>query len=211
MLATLSVMQACWQPLLDKAEQDEVNRLECLAEAIRISAHFHPLFHFFESALNTELAILKQAMGQGEDAKRLAKRALFLEHDNQTARAIMAGEVANVPPYDKASNSLHDWIPSGVDVAVMQMDTSHNSMFAMTHHARSLALKADEDATTSAYQAAIEQTEQTHKAYHIAASKPWLHRAQYFQQQAQTELANNDLNHARNLDPTADLAKYKYK
>lgn len=194
----ISFLQPTWNPLLVKATQPGSNTLDLLSEAIHISAHFHPLFHFFESALNTELACIYAKQSNRIQAKALATRALFLEHDNEAAAHILDGlPIAEIPIYNKATNTQQGWLPIGLQAAALTNET----IFTLAANAREQAQQGDEAAAIQSYQRAIAQTEQAHQAYHKAAAKPWILRAEYFTALGEHALAKNDLIKARDLDP----------
>lgn len=160
-----------------------------LAEAIRISASFHPLFHFLESGLNTELAILHLQAGEWEEAEKLFDRAIFLHHDNASAlqgkTLAQAREHGNLPPYGTERLS-----------AALTPPPTEDGIHALRRKAR----KATKDEAAPLYHAAIESCERTHLAYHRVAALPWLYRAECFAAQGEDLLARNDIRHGMDLD-----------
>lgn len=164
--------------------------LPLLGEAIRISASFHPLFHFLESGLNTELAILHLRGGKFAQAQTLFTRAVFLHHDNATA---LAGQqacaaqdaTATLPPYGTLQLA-----------AELAPAPSEGGVHAI--HAR--AKKAAAPEAIPLYEKAITLLESVHPAYHREAAMPWLYRAECFAAQGEDLLARNDIRHGMDLD-----------
>lgn len=183
-----------WQPFFAEGEayyagQNPQAALAPLAEAIRISASYHPLFHFLESGLNTELGIVYLAQQQWAEAEATFERAVFLHHDNATA---ISGQQlaqthinAELPRYRTLflSSPL-----KGVEGA------------GGIHTLRKRARKADADAAIALYQEAIQICEQTHLHYHTLTAQPWLARARCFAAQGEDALARNDIRHGMDLD-----------
>lgn len=164
-----------------------------LAEAIRISAAFHPLFHYLESGLNTELAQLHLARGEWEEAAAAFKRAEFLHHDNAVAVAGMkqaqAREAAELPAY--GTLALSRPLAPGEDTP---------------HGIHATRRRAREEGSAALYRQAIELCEAAHLRYHQLAAQPWLARARVFAAQGEEALARNDIRHGMDLDrKNADL------
>lgn len=170
---------------------DYAAALTPLAEAIRISASFHPLFHFLESGLNTELAALYLRNGEWEEAERLFTRAVFLHHDNATA--LQGREMAQhhesgvLPAYSTSELS-----------ARLSPPQSPQGIHALRRQARA----AEMAEAVPLYRQAIVLCETAHQAYHRAAALPWLHRAECFAAQGEDLLARNDIRHGMDLDRT---------
>lgn len=159
-----------------------------LAEAIRISASFHPLFHFLESGLNTELAQHYLQQSIWDKAEAAFSRAIFLHHDNATALAgkqLAQTQAADtLPRYDTLSLSAPLKPASPTETGI--------------HAWRKLARAAEDK--TPLYLAAIEHCEAAHLRYHQLAALPWLARARCFAAMGEDSLARNDIRHGMDLD-----------
>lgn len=163
-----------------------------LAEAIRISAAFHPLFHFLESGLNTELAQLYLSQDEWDKAETAFKRAEFLHHDNEVAIAGLqlakAQQKAELPTYRTISLSRP-----------LKPEVTEQGIYA-------LRKRAKETGSAALYAEAIEACEAAHLHYHQLAAQPWLVRARVFAAQGEEALARNDIRHGMDLDrKNADL------
>ena len=160
-----------------------------LAEAIRISGSFHPLFHFLESGLNTELAALHLQHGEWAEAERLFDRAVFLHHDNAVAlqgKALaQAEESAPLPAYQTRQLA-----------ALLTPKPTADGIHALYRQAHA----ADKAEAIALSRQAIELCESTHRMYHRAAALPWLCRAECFAAQGEDLLARNDIRHGMDLD-----------
>jgi tetratricopeptide (TPR) repeat protein len=181
----LIAAQMQWHPHLQQglalyAAGEAKAALLPLAEAIRISASYHPLFHFLESGLNTELAIMHLQQHNWHEAERLFTRAVFLHHDNATA---IAGEklaqtqtLAPLPTYA----TLQLCMP------LAPLDAANTGIHQLRGEGR--------------YHEAIEQCDAIHKRYHQLAALPWLARARCFAALGEDMLARNDIRHGMDLD-----------
>lgn len=190
-----------WQPplqhgiaLFDAGETKAA--LTPLAEAIRLSASFHPLFHFLESGLNTELAQYHLANGEWDEAKALFARAVFLHHDNPTALAgvklVEARQAGELPRYPILPLS-----------SPLKPATSDEPGI---HTLRQQAMLANGQEKAVLYHQAIALCETAHKRYHQLAALPWLARARCFAALGEDVLARNDIRHGMDLDRrNADL------
>lgn len=181
----LIAAQEQWHPHLARgmalhAAGEPQAALAPLAEAIRISASYHPLFHFLESGLNTELAIQHLQRQDWAEAERLFTRAVFLHHDNATAIAgeklAQAQTQAKLPAYA----TLQLCAP------LAPLDASHEGI----HQLRTKGQLAE----------AIELCDRVHKRYHQLAALPWLARAQCFAALGEHALAQNDIRRGMDLD-----------
>ena len=170
-----------------------------MSKAIQISAHYHPLIHFFEASLQTELAYAYQQLGDTERATQHAKRAVFLDHNNQTAIAIAGSNptTINALLYGASIYTLSGWL--GGDARYPPIGETEE-MFVEALQAKTLLDEKSWNAAIDTYSKLIEQMEDLHQAYHIEAAKPWLMRAEYFQAKGEKELAENDLRKAKDLD-----------
>lgn len=167
-----------------------------LAEAIRLSASFHPLFHFLESGLNTELAQYHLANGEWDEAKALFTRAVFLHHDNPTALAGV--KLADAWQTKELSRYPILSLSSPLKPA--------NSEAPGIHALRQQALLADDHEKVALYHQAIALCETAHKRYHQLAALPLLARARCFAALGEDALARNDIRHGMDLDRrNADL------
>lgn len=159
-----------------------------LADAIRISASFHPLFHFLESGLNTELAQYYLQQDAWAEAETAFTRAIFLHHDNATAIAgkqlAQAQTCEALPRYDTLglSSPLKPALPTAEGI----------------HLWRKQAQMAEDKAPL--YHSAIAQCEAAHLRYHQLAALPWLARARCFAALGEDALARNDIRHGMDLD-----------
>lgn len=183
-----------WAPPLHEAQQhiDAAKfaaALLPLAEAIRISASFHPLFHYLESGLNTELAMLYMHQGNWEQAEACFTRAVFLHHDNATAiqgkQLAQQRQMGNLPAYGTLQLS-----------APLTPRASDTGIHAVYQQART----ATGDTAIARYHEAIALCEATHLNYHQWAALPWLARAECFAAQGEDLLARNDIRHGMDLD-----------
>lgn len=191
----LTHAHAQWLPALQQGialaeARDFAAAHKPLAEAIRISASFHPLFHYLESGLNTELAIRHLRAGEFAEAEQLFTRAEFLHHDNATALAGLAASknhdaTANLPPYSTLQLA-----------APLTPPPAENGIHALYRRAK----KAAAHEAIPLYREAIAECEAVHPAYHKLAALPWLHRAECFAAQGEDLLARNDIRHGMDLD-----------
>lgn len=194
---SLHGIQARWEALLAEG----IARLQAgnaeaavalLSEAVQESARYHPLFHFFESGLNLELGILMLRAEKGHNAVPYFERAIFLDHNNETAKQGLAAAQtkdfdACLTPYPFAA--LTEDLPAAV---------SGTGMHALRRQAR----KETAQKAATLYAQAIATCEATHQAYHRAAALPWLWRARAFHQLGQIALARNDARRGLDLDAT---------
>lgn len=199
----LATAQKQWEMHLDQGvtayhAQNWAEALQHFSVAVSESARYHPLFHYLESGLHTELAQLHCKNNDFELAHTHFKRALFLHHDNETAQKGLEIDLSDgtehvLPPYPFAA--LTATLPPPQQAAGC---------------IRSLRMQARNREVTeaiSAYQEMIEICEATHLAYHSAASLPWLWRAKTFIKQGETALARNDAIRGLDLDrKNIDLA-----
>jgi tetratricopeptide (TPR) repeat protein len=175
------------------AEGKAEEALIFLSRAITISASFHPVYHFLESGLNTELAILYQRHGNAEAALKHFNRALFLHHDNATAlagkAAIEAQQLeAPLPAYPMLELAAELSPPAGKAEA----GTIHDL------HSRALTVPYEEACLL--YEEAIRRCEPAHQRYHQLAALPWLFRAEAFIALKEAALAKNDIRRGKDLD-----------
>ncbi len=184
--SALNAIKSSWEAALqagcDAANAGDHNTaISYFSQAITQSTRFHPLFHFLESGLNTELGILYHKQNNADAAKSHFERAIWLDHDNKTAKqGIEATSEANFAPYG-IPQKIQD-MPKG-DIWELRQAASQNSDIAL-------------------YVKAIELCEATHAAYHAAAALPWLHRARSHLAIGERILAKNDGKRGLDLDPT---------
>jgi tetratricopeptide (TPR) repeat protein len=166
-----------------------------LSEAIRISSSFHPLFHFLESGLNTELAQYLLAQHAWTEAESAFDRAIFLHHDNAIAIAgkqlAQSCKAVALPAYDTL----------GMSSPLRPSSRTDNGIHALRYAARNAT-----DGDLALYRASIAQCEAAHLHYHQLAALPWLARATCFATMGEDALARNDIRHGMDLDRSnADL------
>lgn len=163
---------------LDRGEPDAA--IPLLSHAVTVSARFHPLYHFLESGLNTELAARLLAEGNFEEAAKYFKRAVFLDHSNMAAmegkKAAEDGQMDKKISYSLAA------MLEGMELG----DGSEGTIWGLRNRGR--------------YLDAIELCETTHLAYHKAAAQPWLWRARAFLAKGERMLARNDARRGLDLD-----------
>ncbi|MCH2546487.1 MAG: hypothetical protein MK052_02600 [Alphaproteobacteria bacterium] len=161
-----------------------------LTDATRISASFHPLFHYLESGLNTELAEIYAANNQWQEACTAYERAVFLHHDNTTAIAGKTNAETKQP------NTAERYRTIGLSIKLRPENYQLNGIYALRKQART----ASPLESITLYQQAIAECEATHLRYHQLAALPWLMRAQCFAAQGEDALARNDIRHGMDLD-----------
>lgn len=190
----LTQAESTWKAALDAGKKaleakEYANAIAQLSDAVQQSAHFHPLFHFLESGLNTELALLHLSRGEFDEAHKHFIRAVFLDHENATAKqgAKQADEEDKTPlPAYGMERLLADFPKPETKESIWQW--------------RAQAMQAQGDEAIALYQLAIAQCETTHEAYHKAAAQPWLWRAKSFLAQGERALAKNDGRRGLDLD-----------
>lgn len=181
--APLQQGQAFWQASDFAAAETALN------EAVRISASFHPLFHFFESGLNTELALTLYAMGDKERLAPVVKRALFQDHFNPAMLSLQSwlndGAEPTLHPYDiwGLSSPLFDAGESALKAAFLA----------------SLSLQGEEK--VNSLRAIIRECETNHGAFHRFSAEPYAVRAEFFLAKNELYLAGNDVVKGLNLAP----------
>lgn len=197
----LEAAHHAWLPALKRGillaqEGENEAAITAFSEAIRISAAFHPRFHFLESGLQTELAIYLLNQEKWDDAAKHFKRAVFLDHTNEPAlqgQNLAASQRLEVlPAYDRAATTLMDWL-GGASPPTLH----HEHLLSLRAQART----AEGNMKTRLYLELLEKCEEAHQHYHRLASLPWRWRAELFRKQNQIELAENDLRRSRDLDP----------
>lgn len=191
----MRVIQARWEvPLAEGITRLQTGDAEAaitpLSDAVKESARYHPLFHFFESGLNLELGILMLRTETWHDAAQRFERAIFLDHNNETAKQGLAAaqkqhSTASLASYPFAS--LTEALPAAAD---------ETGMHALRRQARKQTAKK----AALLYEQAIETCEDTHQAYHRAAALPWLWRARAFRQLGEIALVRNDARRGLDLD-----------
>lgn len=198
----LSTIESSWQHSLQQAKSEPAKAEQHLTQAITIASSFHPLFHFYESGLNTELAKLYIRQEKFEDAVAAARRAEFLDHENEPAKQILNGNYSILQEYTKAPLTTANWF---ANEQAGHLNLKEMSMFAAAFEAKQLASQSNFSKPEALYKQAIQETETAHQAYHKLAAKPWLARANYFQEIGEEELAKNDIRRARDLDADTKL------
>lgn len=159
-------------------------------EAVRISASYHPLFHFFESGLNTELALTLYALGDNAPLQSVVERALFQDHFNPVMLSFaqwLKGEITEpvITPYDiwGLSSPLFDGDGSALKAAFL--------------HAQHL----QGEEKVHALRATIRECEVNHGAFHRLSAEPYTVRAKFFLARNDIFLAQNDVVKGLNLAP----------
>lgn len=195
---SLLLAQSAWQKALTEGVArlqagDTAGAIAPLSQAVQESARYHPLYHFLESGLQTDLGALYLVQHADDQAKLHFERAVFLDHSNEIAKQgldmIATGNVSPLPRYPLLE--LTESLPA-----------NHNDLKYIRRQVINLSAK---DAIHH-YLRAIQICEATHLAYHQSAALPWLWRARAFRAQGETYLAKNDARRGLDLDRTnADL------
>lgn len=189
--AALAAAYSGWHAALKAGREalksgDAQAALAPLSEAIRISAAYHPEFHFLESGMNTELGRILRAQGDGEGAKAAFERAVFLHHQNEVALAGLASAPI-LPAYTMAARNLASWAAIGGG-KVVDVETC---LFTLRAQAK----------TVEDWRSVISLTDEAHKQYHKLAAEPWFLRAKAHRALGEKELASNDQRRAEDLQP----------
>ncbi|MBY0354508.1 MAG: hypothetical protein K2Q12_02115 [Rickettsiales bacterium] len=203
---SLALACAQWHPMMNKAQQhmqagESEPAIECASEAIRLSALWHPQYHFLESGLHTAVGALYLAEKHYAMATQNFSRALFLHHDNTSAHAGLCAAQQQVsdeiPPYTEAL-SWQAWC----NMASCDGVSLQSELFEK----RLQAENSMGDSAFLAYEDATKCCDATHQAYHRLAAQPWWLRASLFMEQGEDALAKNDLRRGLNLDRTNSWA-----
>ena len=191
---SLLLAQSAWQGALAEGMAclqagNAAGAIAPLSQAVQESARYHPLYHFLESGLQTDVATLYLSQAAFNQAKPHFERAIFLDHSNEIAKQgldmIATGNVSPLPRYPLLE--LTESLPA-----------NDNDLKYIRRQVLGLSAK---DAITH-YLRAIEICEATHLAYHQSAALPWLWRARAFRAQGETYLAKNDARRGLDLDRT---------
>lgn len=191
---SLAYAYATWKPALESGvtalEAGELSKaVSLLSDALRISASFHPVYHFLETGLNTELARLLYQAKEMEKVMQVLDRAIFLHHDNPAAlyakQLLVKGQLWNPVPY----YFLKD----------CQSLAQKGEIFRLYAHSCN---SDDLNQKIIFLKQAIEICEETHKHYHRLAAVPWVWRARAFLAQGEEmlPLARNDIWRGLDLD-----------
>ena len=195
--ASLNTALAQWLAPLEKARAlfDAGEIAACIAplsEAIRISAAYHPEYHFLESGLNTELGRFWLEQGDFAKAEKTFTRAVFLHHQNDVALAGLDAaktkQQTKLPAYTMAAKHLKAWAAVGGGGEVIPASPC---IFTARTEAK----------TPETLEALIALTDEIHKEYHKLAAEPWFLRAKAHRMLGEKELAANDQRRAEDLQP----------
>jgi tetratricopeptide (TPR) repeat protein len=197
MEACLAQAFATWNHQLERAiSMKEAQRFEdaeqFFHEAVKISASYHPLFHFWESGLNTELGKIFLAAGNFSAAEQHFSRAIWLHRQNEAAKT---GLEAAKNQSKNTDLKIYDTLKFASPLSKIVADDFSEKNILILH------LEALTNNSVAAYSAAISCCEESHQEYHKLAAIPWLERANYFSEINAHALAKNDLRRAFDLDP----------
>lgn len=151
---------------------------------------FHSFFHFEQSFFHLQLALNLLKNNQEKEAKEQLELAIFQDHCNDQAIAILEGKPF-IKTYKRVYENFDEYIEFATEEKVK--DTKQESYWLDYED----YLK---DPKETILRIIIDKIREHHLNYHIEAAKLYLNRAIIFFHQGEIDLAKNDLRKAFYLD-----------
>ena len=172
---------------------DPYEQLSLLNIATDSIEKFHSFFHFEQSFFHLQLAIALLAKKKVSEAKTQLELAIFQDHVNNQAIALLNSHETKPQSYERPFKSFKEYLKFATN-------EDQNPLEEIDYWKKSVNIEN--------FEHIIERIRYLHLNYHQESAKLYLNRALIFYKLNQYDLSKNDLVKANNLDNNLKEKEY---